>query len=369
MTGQKETVYGQTYNYTTTQSVNGVTTTISSGVASWEPAIGGEENPFHLPIEYVQKTSILGPASLQYTEEPLGESFYPGASIGYSNVSVRSVHTTGTRSANGYAVSTFYTTYDFPTSWDYSQLDNNTQKRYQPLLNNFLRINAEKYLTLSQGFKVELNDMNGKPKTEASYPETDSLHPTSYTAYYYKVKNQAAQFKQLNNCVTTIDPYGNINTNSTIGMDAELMADMRDQTTDDIGANINLNTDMFSAGPLPVIIPDLLDLYQHETDQFRSVAMTKVVQRYGILDSVVHIDRGSKVSTKNLLYDAETGEPLLTRTQNEFNDSIFQFSYPSHWAYPGTGPAYWNVDATLNHLTVQHGKITRGLPSLTAPYN
>jgi hypothetical protein len=369
MTNQKETVYGQTYDYTTTQSVNGVTTTISSGVASWEPAIGGEENPFHLPIEYVQKTSILGPASMQYTEEPLGESFYPGPSIGYSQVGVRSIHITGTRSANGFTQSNFYTTYDFPTSWDYSQLDNNTKKRYKPILQNFLRINAENYLTLSQGFKVELNDMNGKPRREASYSQTDSVNPISYTEYFYKVDNQSVQFKHLNNCVTTIDPYGNITTNSTIGKDAELMGDMRDQTTNSTGANINLNTDMFAAGILPVVIPTLLNLYQHETNQFRSVALTKVIQRYGILDSVVHFDRGSKVSTKNLLYDAETGEPLLTRTQNEFNDSIFQFSYPSHWAYPGTGPAYWNIGATLSHLTVQNGKINPAtLPAPDSTY-
>ncbi len=365
---QRQTVYGQTYTYTTTQSVNGVQTTISSGVASWEPAVGTEENPFHLPIEYVQKTSIIGPAALQYTEEPLGESFYPAPSIGYSKVRVRSIHTTGTRSANGYAESTFFTSYDFPTSWDYSQLDNNTKKRYKPILNNFLRINAQNFLTLSQGFKVELNDMNGKPRTEASYSETDSVNPISYTENFYKVDNLSVQFKHLNNCVSTIDPYGNITTNATIGKDAELMADMRDQTTNVVGANINLNTDMFVAGIFPIVIPSLINLYQHETDQFRSVALTKIIQRYGILDSVVKIDRGSKISTKNLLYDAETGEPLLTRTQNEFNDSIFQFTYPSHWVYPGTAPSYWNVDAVLQHLTLQNGKITAGLPAPDSTY-
>jgi hypothetical protein len=368
MTGQKETVFGQIYNYTTTTSVNGVPATISSGVASWEPGVGAEENPFHLPIEYVQKTSILGPASMQYTEEPLGESFYPGPSIGYSRVRVRSIHTTGTRSANGYAESTFYTTFDFPTSFDYSQLDNNSKKRYKPLLSNFLRVNVQNFLALSQGFKVELNDMNGKSHTEATYSETDTVHPLSYTENFYKVDNQSVQFKHLNNTVTTIDPLGNINTNATIGKDAEMMADMRDQTTNVTGANINLNADMFTLGPWPVIIPSLLNLYQHETDQFRSVALTKIIQRYGILDSVVQINKGSKISTKNLMYDAETGEALLTRTQNEFNDSVFQFNYPAHWVYPGLSPAYQNIDAVLSHLQVDHGKIVGGLTSPDTTY-
>ena len=368
MTKKKETVYGQTYDYTTLQSVNGVDTRISSGVASWEPAVGSEENPFHLPIEYTERTSLLAPAALQYTEEPLGETFYPGPSIGYSKVRMRSIHTTNTRSANGYAETTFFTSYDFPTSWDWSTLDNDSKKRYKPILNNFLRINAMNYLTLSQGFKVELNDMNGKTRTEASYSETDSVHPISYTENFYKVDDPLAQFKHLNNTVATIDPQGNINANATIGKDAELMTDMRDQTSSSIGANISPNVDLFTVGLFPVLIPSLLNLYQHETNRFRSIATTKVIQRYGILDSVVHIDKGSKVSSKNLLYDAETGEPLLVRTQNEFDDSLFQFSYPSHWAYPGTGPAYWNIDAQLSHLTVNDGKITKGLSSPDSTY-
>ncbi|MES1249807.1 MAG: hypothetical protein ABUL46_03940, partial [Chitinophaga rupis] len=229
MTRQKESVYGQTYEYTTTRSINGVETTISSGVASWEPGIGGEENPFHLPIEYVEKSSIIGPATTLYSEEPLGEAFYPGASVGYSNVKMRSIHTAKARSANGLTETSFYTSYDFPTSWDWSSLDGDTKKRFKPLLSNFLRINVRNYLTISQGFKVELNDMNGKMRKEAVYAETDLKTPITYTENFYKVDNPKVEFKHLNNTVYTVDPYGNIDTAATIGKDAELMADMRDQ--------------------------------------------------------------------------------------------------------------------------------------------
>ncbi len=357
MTGKKETVYGQQYDYSTDQSVNGVDTRISSGVASWEPAIGGEENPFHMPIEYVDRVSMLAPASMQYTEAPLGESFYPAPSVGYSKIRVRSIHTTNTRSSNGWSESTFYTSYDFPTLWDYTRLDPDTKKRYKPILANLLRINQRDYLTLSQGFKIELNDMNGKPRTEATYAETDSNNLISYTGYYYKVDNQSVQYKHLCNTVPTIDPLGNIDGNGLIGKDAELMTDMRDETSTTLGANINLNVDVFAAGVWPLAIPSLLNLFQHETNQFRTMATTKVIQRYGILDSVVKIDKGSTIYTKNLLYDAETGDAILTRTQNEFNDSIFSFSYPAHWAYKGIGPAYQNIDAQLSHIIVDHGHL------------
>jgi hypothetical protein len=358
MAKKKPAVYGQTYSYTTTRNVNGVPTTISSGVASWEPTVGGEENPFHLPIEFVDKVTILAPAAAMYTEEPLGETFYPGASIGYSKVRVRSIHTTGTRSANGYAETSFYTSYDFPTSWDWSLLDNSTKKRYKPILNNFLRINAMNYLTMSQGFKVELNDMNGKLRSEATYAETDSVHPISYTENFYKVDDQAAAFKHLSNTVSVVDPQGNIDTMATIGKDAEVMSDMREQVSTSIGANINVNGDMFTAGGWPLILPSLLNLFQKETNQFRSAAMMKIIHRYGILDSVVHVDKGSTVGSKNLLYDGETGDPVLVRTVNEFNDPVYQFSYPAHWAYSAAGPAYQNIDAIFYNCTIDHGKLS-----------
>ncbi|WP_205511896.1 PA14 domain-containing protein [Longitalea arenae] len=368
MTQKKETVLGQNYDYTTTQTIHGKETRVSSGVAAWEPVIGAEENPFHLPIEYQDRVSIMAPTAAQYSEEPLGEAFFPGASVGYSKVRVRSIHTDKTRSANGYAETRFYTTYDFPTTWDWSVLDNDTKKRYKPLLRNFLRIDAKSFLSIAQGFKVELNDMNGKLRSEASYAENDAKNPVSHAEYFYHVENGDVTFKQLKNLVTTIDPYGNVDTAATIGKDVELMADMRDQTSVSIGANVNVNSDFFTVGSFPALIPSLIPLFQKETNQFRSAAMTKVIRRYGIIDSVVVIDKGSRISTKNILYDAETGDPLLTRTQNEFNDPVYNFNYPAHWVYKGVGPAYQNIGAILEHLEVKNGKITDGLNGLDTLY-
>lgn len=368
---QQEAIYGQNYDYTMVENVNGVPARISSGVAAWEPVIGAEENPFHLPIEYQDKVSVMAPAATLYSEEPLGEAFFPGASIGYRNVGVRSIHANKTRSSNGYSESRFFTTYDFPTTWDWSVFDNDTKKRYKPALRNFLRIDAKNYLTVSQGFKVELNDMNGKLRSEANYSGNDSVGLISYTENFYRVDNSDVTAKKLNNVVTTISPDGTIDTTAIIGKDVELMADMRDQTSVTIGANAEVNVDIFTlpgTPPVPAVIPSLIPMYQKETTRFRSAAMTKVIYRYGIIDSVVHIENGSKVSTKNMLYDAETGDPLLTRTQNEFNDPIYQFSYPSHWVYKGIGPAYQNIGALLMHLQVKNGKITYGLNGQEAKY-
>ncbi|HVU57801.1 MAG TPA: PA14 domain-containing protein [Puia sp.] len=363
MTQQRAAVYGQDYTYTTQQEINGVMTTISSGVASYEPGIGGEENPFRQPIEYVEKIAPLGPVTLGYSEEPLGESIFPGASIGYSKVRVRTINYKNRKSANGYEETTFYTAYDFPTFTDRTVLDNDTKKRYKPALANFLRINAYHYLTFSQGFKVELNDMHGKMRSQAFYPETDPVHYTSYTENVYKVEDPTADEKKLSNVVSVMHPDGTIDTAAYIGKDVELMMDMREQLSITNGFNISPNIDMFSMPFPPIwILPSAINLSQREENRFRSTATLKVIQRYGILDSVIHIDKGSKVSTKDILYDSETGDVLLTRTQNEFNDPVYSFSYPSHWAYDGMGLAYKNIDLLLKHVFIRNGKIVSGSP-------
>jgi len=359
MTGQRAAAYGQDYTYTTQQEINGVSTTISSGVASYEPGIGGEENPFHQPIEYVEQLAPLGPVTLGYSEEPLGESVFPSASIGYSKVRVRTINYKNRKSANGYEETGFYTAYDFPTFTDRSLLDNDTKKRYKPALSNLLRIDARNYLTMSQGFKVELNDMHGKLRSQAYYPETDPNHYTSYTENFYKVEDANADAKRLSNTTLVMRPDGTIDTAAIIGKDAELMVDMREQLSVTNGYNLSPNTDMFAVPFIPpfFVLPSLINLAQREQDQFRSVAALKVIQRYGILDSVIHIDKGSKVSTKDMLYDSETGDVLLTRTQNEYNDPVYNFSYPAHWAYEGMGMAYKNIDLLLNNVFLKSGKL------------
>jgi hypothetical protein len=365
MTGQRAAVYGQQYIYTTQKEINGVKTTISSGVASYEPGLGGDENPFHVPIEYVEKIAPLGPVTLGYSEEPLGESFFPAASVGYSCVRVRTINYKNRKSANGYEESKFYTAYDFPTYTDHSVIDGDTKKRFKPTLANFLRINARHYISLSQGFKVELNDMHGKLRSKASYPETDSVNPTSYTENVYRVEDPSAEFKHLANSVMAMKPDGTIDTAALIGKDVELMVDMREQQSITNGYNVNLNTDLFTIPwPLPpfFIIPSFLNLAQREENIYRSAATMKVIQRYGILDSVIVIDKGSKVSTKDMLYDAETGDVILRRTQNEFNKPLYNFNYPAHWAYDGMGLAYRNIGVVLDHVTLRDGKIVSALP-------
>ncbi|WP_440135118.1 PA14 domain-containing protein [Chitinophaga sancti] len=359
MTNQKLSTYGQEYQYTTTRKVNGVDETISSGVATYEPMIGSEENPWKQPLEYTQQVAALGPTALGYTEVPLGEQFFPSPSVGYSKVRVRTIHAKKARSADGFTESCFYTSYDFPTLTDFSTLE---KKRYKPALANFLHINAKHYLATTQGFKVELNDMNRKVKSTATYSETDSLVAITETKNYYRVDNQNAEFKHLNNTVWTMDAKGNIDSTAVIGKDMELMMDMREEHGETIAYTFAVNVDVFTFAWPPVLgLPGIYALYNNEETKYQSAAISKVIFRHGILDSAVVTDKGSRVSTRNLMYDSETGNVVLTSTQNEYNDPIYNFTLPAGWAYDGMSGAYKNIDVVLKNITLRQGRITNAL--------
>jgi len=356
MSGQKTAVYGQEYDYSTIQTINGVPTRISSGVAAWEPAIGNEENPFRTPIEYSTQVSPLAPTNNMYSENPLGEGYFPAAQVGYSKVRVHTINNK-VSSANGYEETEFYTAYDFPTLTEQTPLD---ERKFKPsFLASLFKINARSYLAQTQGFKVEINDMNGKMKATAFYPENDPYNPIAYTKYYYKTDNDSAIFKHLNNTVSVVDSTsGHINPSAQIGKDIEVMMDFREENTQTKGIDIEYNVDAFILGIIPLSIPMVWPFPQWETERYRSAATMKLVQRYGILDKVLHYEKGSLITTENLLYDGETGDVLLSRTQNEFNDPVYQFNYPAHWAYSGMEPAYKNTGAVFNNVTFRNGMIS-----------
>jgi hypothetical protein len=358
MTGQTEANYGQTYDYGTTVLMNGQQVRVSSGVASYEPVMGREENPFCQPISYAERAAAWAPVDYLFTEEPLGESFFPSPSVGYSRVTVQTIHA-NKKSANGVETTEFYTAKDFPTLYEHTPLDNESKKTFANPIGNFLRFDAKRYVTLSQGFRVELNDMHGKTKAHYSYAQTDLQHPISYTQQYYKLDNDNALLnRHLSNRVATVDSAtGAINTQAEMGKDVEVLIDVREQTSKTTSASLQLNLHIVGVGPIRAFFPSLPNLPSFEVNRYRSIAVMKVVNRYGILDSVVNFDKGSKVSTANMVYDGQTGNVLLARTQNEFGDPVYTFNYPAHWAYEGMGAAAKNIGGLFKQVQFQNGRM------------
>jgi hypothetical protein len=364
MTQQRESLYGQEYDYTTTKTIyykdNGVqkskVVTISSGVASYEPNIGNEENPWREPIEFEERVT-LAPTDYLYSEYPYCETYFPGASVGYSKVRVSSINKKNLKSFNGWEETEFYTTKDFPVITDYTTFDGTSRIRGKSNF-NFVMGRKLRRTSLSQGFKVELNDMNGKVKAQRSFAANDSLRPISYTANYYRTRVDDVHGTVLDNTMPVMDSAtGKIRPDGVVGKDMELMMDFREHQTYSTNVTVQGNNEVLVFYIAVINIPAFFPRFKVDDNRFRSAVTLKVIQRYGILDSVVAYDKGSKISTRNMVYDGETGEVLLNRTQNEFNDPIYSFNYPAHWVYSGMGPAYKNIAAIFKGIDVDAGRI------------
>lgn len=327
--------YGQEYRYVLSDGT-------SSGVASYEPQLGGDENPWKKPV-YFDEKKLLAPDDEHYMEEPFGESFFPSPSVGYSRVIVKNLqHAKVKHHATGMVVHEFYTAKDFPTITERTNLDAKREKSDPFSISSLLKIDVKDYMTASQGYSIELNDMHGKPKKQEVYQESQTS-PITSVEYIYQSTPYLNGSSRLDNKSTVIYNNGTIASNTDIGVFFDFVSDMREHKTSTISGAINGNVDGFLVSAYPVYIPIIIPAFTSEKVRFRSAVITKVVQRFGILVETVAKDLGSIVSTKNLAYDAETGDVLLTQTTTDYNDRVYSMTYPAHWYYDGMGPAYRNI--------------------------
>lgn len=369
-----DSYYGQEYEYSTTEVINGVPLKISSGVASYEPGIGNEENPFREVLQYGAH-NVLGPTEISNIELPVAETFFPNPSVGYSRVTVKSIHSKNKdnpldnkniKSGVGMQETQFFTTKDFPTLSEWTDFGPRSRHNFKPSpISRIFSFAQKDYMTLTQGFRVVLNDMNGKIKQQAGYAENDLKNPINKTTYHYRMEKVGENKYKLNNVIPTVaGPDGKI-VNKLVGKDIEVVNDLREHFSFTRSTQVPLNVDFFEKGVepyvIPILIPTVFKAVFRDESLFRSATTLKIVNEYGILDSVENLDKGSVVGTKNLLYNAETGDVLVSRTQNEFNKPIYNFTYPAYWAVDDMGPAYKNIDAIFKGLTFRHGKIDAGL--------
>jgi hypothetical protein len=335
--------YGQEYFYTLPDGT-------SSGVASYEPQLGGDENPWKKPV-FFNKEKLLAPDDEHFMEEPFGECFFPSASVGYSRVTVQNIKRTDTNgnsivkhNATGKSVHGFYTSKDFPTIAQRSDIVKKQEKKQPLSIGSLLNLKVMDYMTATQGYVIELNDMNGKPETEEIYQQGQTT-PITSVSYFYQADPYLVDKFRLNNTATVINANGTSGP-AQLGVFSDFVSDMRQSTNETTSASFNFNTDGFIIPPLPAVIPIPIGLpsFTNEKTQFRSAVVTKVIQRFGILSRTVAKDAGSMVETKNIAYDAESGEVLLTETATDFNDKVYNLTYPAYWYYNGMGPAYKNQD-------------------------
>lgn len=355
MTNQQmpEYYYGQSYEYCNEDHT-------STGVASYEPAIGGDENPFKTPISNNIK-NFLAPDIRNYQETPFGEQFFPAPIVGYSKVTIKNLERDQVkRSATGKVVHEFYTAKDFPTI--VQRTDKERKPGIIPIPAYFFNYLLTRELA-TQGFVVEINDMHGKPKKQSVYQENNPT-PISTVEYRYQtevlnmvdsdpgVNEPYGIYKHLTNEVAVIYPDGN-NGQSMKGIVYEAVADARKFNSRSVNASLQYN--LTTITPPTIIIPSIFPSIFYNESNFRSHTVVKVIERFGILSETIATDLGSRVSTKDLAYDAETGSVLLTQTKTDFNDDVYSFTFPAHWYYEGMGLACLNTGIEVHNLNFING--------------
>lgn len=378
-----EIVSGQYYDYT--DSIPGTGLRISTGVAANEPTIGGDESALKYgKIGFIEprfKTSHL-----QFQEMPLNESYMPAPDVGYSKVTVSSYATEkvlkGDWSSNipttGVSVHEFYTAKDFPTIFQETELSQykGTLQYMQPKLAFRLLggTKTESNFAGTQGYYTEINDMHGKEKKVSYY--AISHHgklistPVSYVEYIYKsdwrTDELANPIQVLNNEVPTIVNHLGAVNNKLVGVDVENFIDTRQSHsyTYSDGGRHNAALMMFGIVPIPLytFFPD------NSSDQRRSYTCVnnKIVHRFGILEQTRVYKEGALTVTDNLIFDGYTGAPVLTSVNNEFNDTIYNYTIPAHLIYADMEPSYYTNNllftGTITDYEVDEELIAIALP-------
>jgi hypothetical protein len=360
MTGNKDAdiykqAYGQEYSYNAVDK-DGNPTNKSSGVATYEP-LGSKENPFVKPSYDKNKPELLlGPDSDNYVEEPFGESFFPAPKVTYSRVMVKNLDRKNStdpsygsvvkKHATGNVVTEFYTSNDFPTIVDRTVLSGGHKS--SGVLANLINLNVKDNLTMSQGYSIHTNDMDGKMKSQRVYGEGQTRAISGVDYNYSIVPNgESKNIGLLNNTVQTVDSKGNIGS-KLIGVDYDVINDFRENktTTSTGGVAVNVATLPFTI--VVIVVPTIIPAYSKHETQLRTAVTTKVIHTSAILSETVAYDLGSEVSTKNLAWDAETGDVLLKETVNEYKDKYYTFNFPAYWSYDGMSQAAKNTGLEYN---------------------
>jgi hypothetical protein len=335
MSGAPGAEYGQKFSYKLADGT-------SSGVASYEPQLGGDENPWHTAY-IVNNVKRLAMDDKMYIEDPIMESQFPSPSVGYSRVTIEDLNSDVLGShGTGKVVKEFYTARDFPTIVKATNIDVLPKNSFLPLVPKY------QYLTANQGFSIELNDMHGKPKKESVYAQGKD-QPLSTIEYHYQSEQLAlggVENRRLKNEIQVINPDGTM-AQQTVGVRYDQVADFRESKTVSQVPKFGINTNTFYIF-IPIVVPTVYPGYDRSTNRFRSATMNKTIQKFGILEKTVANQDGSIVETKNLAYDSQTGQVLATQTTTNFNDKVYSLNYPAYWKYESFGQASKNIMYTYN---------------------
>jgi hypothetical protein len=256
----------------------------------------------------------------------------------------------------GQTVYEYYTAKDFPVVTDETQMNPHHHSK-PPAIPPFpspMSCNLE-FMKVSQGYSIQLNDMHGKQKAITYFGQAKDGKlidiPVSKVEYKYLSKPKVVNgilSNVLVNDVETMAQDGIETIKRSMGLHEELFADSRlsQDYTFSAGVDINVEVDIFIYPPVFVSIPIPIPMptINASYGEIRSIVTNKLITRTGILSETIATDGTSTISTKNEVYDALTGQPILSSINNNFNKPVYDYKIPAHWVYKQMGPAYQNLE-------------------------
>ncbi|BDD12870.1 hypothetical protein FUAX_53020 (plasmid) [Fulvitalea axinellae] len=384
--------YGQYYDY---RIPNDRGEMVSSGVASYEPMVGGDENALRYAKKYKQSVALQTDNNL-FFEYPVNESYYPGPEVGYRRVRVSSLSSTDLawkyrkrvegentpyplkyvqeyfegadeRGSTGMQEYEFYTAKEFPVLASETSIDmRSPYSLFIPI--PFVGQVTIDRMAASQGYSVVLNDMHGKTRRTAEYRqrangdfENKPYKEISYHYYSEPHYYQGKEVRKLRNDRFRVSkdqrmllPFEKESEGTVpdserriMAQSSELFSDARYSVQRNFEGGVNLNVDFVTiiVFGVPIVIP-IYTVWPNGSSsekELKTIVTNKIIHRRGILKEVRGKVDGATTHSENLAWDALTGKVLLSSERNDFGAPVYSYSVPAYYKYKGMGPAYQNI--------------------------
>jgi len=131
---------------------------------------------------------------------------------------------------------------------------------------------------------------------------------------------------------------------------------MRESEMSNTGRSINIGVDVIPFFNITLPLPHFPWTVNEDYRLFRSAAVLKTVEYAGVVTSVKKTVNGSSSTASYLLFDKYSGEPVLTQSENEFEDPVYSLSIPAYWMYSQMGMAYKTLGTVFtNFMTDDSG--------------
>ena len=297
---------------------------VSSGVAANEPKSMYEECALFEPLFKTQQLvpfKFLAGKDAETQSGPVGESFLPGPSVTYEQVTTRSIH--DDVGGEGEIMTRFYSHRTHPLQVQVTNPYASKLKKVKPSpILSVLNPVTNKALWYSQGFRITTNDMAGRIAETVHYSaerdQNGTRIPVARTQYDYRLPGEPVAL--MNGVLTGSDSLA-------LGAFDEAYTFGRFIRNHRWNAAIEHDIDgSFSFFGAAFVIPSIWPSGAILREVQGTHATVLQSHRPAMIRSITTEKSGMKTTVQNVAFDRTTGKPVLTATSDGFSDMEYNRS-------------------------------------------